>query len=348
MIPDRYPAVFMRGGDASGLFFHLSDIPEHGAERDNLLLRAMGSPDSYGLQIDGLGKGTTSTSKCVIISKSTRDGCDIDYLFAQVLIDKPEVDWKRSCGNLAAATALFAVEEALLPRSKDGQYSFAMHQVNRGEVIWAKVDAIKKSVNLTFENRNSNRSPVIGPSPTLEVFLPQIGKIQLSIIDATNIFAFVESEAIESSTTGNENFSALKKRVDALQDLLAKEFSVDGIPLKARVLLIEKPKDFTDPGGKLIKADSADLFIRALSEHGFHHAIPMTAVMAASVGRLIPGTILAEINKSAINGDVIRIAHPSGIASAKPNVSVSEIGPRFVSADIELSARRIMSGEVFI
>jgi 2-methylaconitate cis-trans-isomerase PrpF len=98
----------------------------------------------------------------------------------------------------------------------------------------------------------------------------------------------------------------------------------------------------------LIKADSADLFIRALSEHGFHHAIPMTAVMAASVGRLIPGTTLAEINKSAINGDVIRIAHPSGIATAKPNVSVSEIGPRFISADIELNARRIMAGEVFI
>jgi 2-methylaconitate cis-trans-isomerase PrpF len=332
-----YPAVFMRGGDASGLFFHLKDIPDEGAQRDHLLIKAMGSPDPYGMQIDGLGKGTTSTSKCVMVSKSIEQGCDIDYLFAQVLVERPEVDWKRSCGNLAAATALFAVEEGLVPESQDGQYSFVMNQVNRGEIIRTSVDSNTKEVKLSFENKKKDLSPILGPLPTFEILLPEVGAIELSIIEATNIFAFVRSVSIETDSMKNGDFLSLKKRVDALQEQIAKELSIDGHPLKARVLLVDPPMTYTE-----------DLFLRAISGHGIHHAIPMTAVMAASVGALIPGTILAAALQTPIKGNSVRVGHPSGVATASPQVSKSGTEPRFLSADIELSARRIMSGEIFI
>lgn len=332
-----YPAVFMRGGDASGLFFHLKDIPDEGAQRDHLLIKAMGSPDPYGMQIDGLGKGTTSTSKCVMVSKSIEQGCDIDYLFAQVLVERPEVDWKRSCGNLAAATALFAVEEGLVPASQDGQYSFVMNQVNRGEIIRASVDSNTNEVKLSFENKKKDLSPILGPLPTFEISLPEVGTIELSIIEATNIFAFVRSVSIETDSMKNGDFLSLKKRVDALQEQIAKELSIDGHPLKARVLLVDPPMTYTE-----------DLFLRAISGHGIHHAIPMTAVMAASVGALIPGTILEAALQTPIKGNSVRVGHPSGVATASPQVSKSGTEPRFLSADIELSARRIMSGEIFI
>ena len=332
-----YPAVFMRGGDASGLFFHLKDIPDEGAQRDHLLIKAMGSPDPYGMQIDGLGKGTTSTSKCVMVSKSIEQGCDIDYLFAQVLVESPEVDWKRSCGNLAAATALFAVEEGLVPESQDGQYSFVMNQVNRGEIIRTSVDSNTNEVKLSFENKKKDLSPILGPLPTFEISLPEVGTIELSIIEATNIFAFVRSVSIETDSMKNGDFLSLKKRVDALQEQIAKELSIDGHPLKARVLLVDPPMTYTE-----------DLFLRAISGHGIHHAIPMTAVMAASVGALIPGTIIEAALQTPIKGNSVRVGHPSGVATASPQVSKSGTEPRFLSADIELSARRIMSGEIFI
>jgi len=343
-----YPAVFMRGGDASGLFFHLKDIPDEGAQRDHLLIRAMGSPDPYGMQIDGLGKGTTSTSKCVMVSKSIEQGCDIDYLFAQVLVDRAEVDWKRSCGNLAAATALFAVQEGLVPASQAGQYSFVMNQVNRGEMIRASVDANTNEVKLSFENKKKDLSPVLGPLPTFEISLPEVGMIELSIIEATNIFAFVRSVSIETDSMRNGDFLSLKMRVDALQEVIAKEVSIGGHPLKARVLLVDPPMSYTDQGGELVKGNSIDLFLRAISGHGIHHAIPMTAVMAASVGALIPGTILEAVLRAPIKGNSVRVGHPSGVAIASPQVSRSGTEPRFLSADIELSARRIMSGEIFI
>ena len=343
-----YPAVFMRGGDASGLFFHLKDIPDESPERDHLFIKAMGSPDPYGMQIDGLGKGTTSTSKCVMVSKSSQPGCDIDYLFAQVLVDRPEVDWKRSCGNLAAATALFAVEEGLVPASQDGQYSFVMNQVNRGEMIRASVDANTNEVKLSFENKKKDLSPILGPLPTFEISLPEVGMIGVSIIEATNIFAFVRSVSIETESMKNGDFSSLKKRVDALQEQIAKELTIVGHPLKARVLLVDPPMSYTDKGGELVKAQSMDVFLRAISGHGIHHAIPMTAVMAASVGALIPGTIIAAALQTPITGNSVRVGHPPGVATASPQVSKNGTEPRFLSADIELSARRIMSGEIFI
>src|SRR5205085_3037562 len=97
----RIPAVYMRGGTSKGVFFLKDDLPADPVAREKLLLRVIGSPDRYGKQTDGMGGATSSTSKIVILSRSARPGCDVDYLFGQVAIDKPVIDWTGNCGNLS-------------------------------------------------------------------------------------------------------------------------------------------------------------------------------------------------------------------------------------------------------
>src|ERR1700709_2260924 len=114
----KIPATYMRGGTSKGVFFSLNDLPESartpGPARDRLLMRVIGSPDPYGKQIDGMGAATSSTSKTVLLSKSSKPDHDVDYLFGQVSIDTAFVDWSGNCGNLSAAVAPFAINNNLV------------------------------------------------------------------------------------------------------------------------------------------------------------------------------------------------------------------------------------------
>ncbi|MBI3145216.1 MAG: putative methylaconitate Delta-isomerase PrpF, partial [Pseudogulbenkiania sp.] len=114
----KIPATYMRGGTSKGVFFRLQDLPEvaqqPGAARDELLMRVIGSPDPYGKQIDGMGGATSSTSKAVIVAASERPDHDVDYLFGQVSIDTPFVDWSGNCGNLSTAAGAFAIHAGLV------------------------------------------------------------------------------------------------------------------------------------------------------------------------------------------------------------------------------------------
>ncbi len=136
----------MRGGTSKGVFFSLDDLPEAaqvpGAARDNLLLRVIGSPDPYGKQTDGMGGATSSTSKTVILSKSTQPDHDVDYLFGQVAIDKAFVDWSGNCGNLTAAVGAFAISGGLVDAERvprDGIAEVRIWQANIGKTIIAHV-----------------------------------------------------------------------------------------------------------------------------------------------------------------------------------------------------------------
>ena len=117
-------ATYMRGGTSKGVFFMPGDLPEAarvtGAARDRVLLRVIGSPDAYGKQIDGMGAATSSTSKVVLVSKSSRPDCDVDYLFGQVAIDRPLIDWSGNCGNLTTAVGPFAISEGIVDAPRDG------------------------------------------------------------------------------------------------------------------------------------------------------------------------------------------------------------------------------------
>lgn len=152
----KIPATYMRGGTSKGVFFRLQDLPpaaqQPGAARDALLMRVIGSPDPYGKQIDGMGGATSSTSKTVILSKSTRPDHDVDYLFGQVSIDKPFVDWSGNCGNLSAAVGPFAISNGLVDASRVPQNGTAIvriWQANIGKTIIAHVPITNGAVQET-------------------------------------------------------------------------------------------------------------------------------------------------------------------------------------------------------
>jgi probable AcnD-accessory protein PrpF len=152
----KIPATYMRGGTSKGVFFRLQDLPESaqvaGAARDALLLRVIGSPDPYGKQIDGMGGATSSTSKTVILAKSSRPDHDVDYLFGQVSIDKPFVDWSGNCGNLSAAVGSFAISGGLVDASRiprDGLAIVRIWQANIGKTIIAHVPITEGTVQET-------------------------------------------------------------------------------------------------------------------------------------------------------------------------------------------------------
>src|ERR1700754_4795809 len=152
----KVPATYMRGGTSKGVFFRLNDLPEAarvpGAARDALFMRVIGSPHPYGKQIDGMGGATSSTSKTVIVSKSTRPVHDVDSLFGQVSIDKPFVDWSGNCGNLSAAVGPFAITGGLVDPDRvpdNGVAVVRIWQANIGKTIIAHVPMTNGAVQET-------------------------------------------------------------------------------------------------------------------------------------------------------------------------------------------------------
>jgi 2-methylaconitate isomerase len=210
-MPQRWvPAVFMRGGTSKGLFFHAGDLPADAAARDRLLLAALGSPDPFGRQLDGMGGGISSLSKAAVIGPPTRPGADVDYTFAQVAVDRPVVDLGANCGNLSSAVGPFAVDEGLCPRA-DGAALVRIHNTNTGGLIHARfavrdgraetrgelsipgVAGTGSPVRLDFLDPGGARTGRLLPTgrPVDEVELGGAGRFRLSLVDAAAPVAFV-------------------------------------------------------------------------------------------------------------------------------------------------------------
>jgi hypothetical protein len=344
MTQTSYPAVFMRGGGASGLFYHADDLPTDAVERDKILISAMGSPDPYGVQLDGLGKGTTSSSKSVIVSKSESDNYDIEYLFAQISVDKPVVDWTRSCGNLASAAALFAVQEGLVGSGKSDKVTFRMHQVNRDELIKASVDVSQGLVKLIFFNSKFENPTTIGPGPIFKVKVEELGHVEVSIVDATNLVCFIRARDLKTGIDQPINFLELKEHVERIRVAVAKVANLQGDKSNPRVLLVEPPRDYRDRSNRVITKSQVDVILFALSTHGIHPGLPMTAVMAASVAAGIPGTIVEEESDWKDHASPIRVGHLSGVDRAQPLSPIDGLS----AVEVALDARRIMTGMVHV
>jgi len=342
------PATFMRGGTSKGIFFRLADLPRSaqipGSARDRLLLRVIGSPDPYGKQIDGMGGATSSTSKTVILSKSDRPGHDVDYLFGQVAIDQPLVDWSGNCGNLSAAVGPFAISKGLVDAERIPQNGIAtvrIWQQNIEKTIVAKVPITQGQVQETgdFEldgvtfpaaeielaflspmNANDALFPTGNLVDDLEV--PGIGRLQATLINAGISTVFVDADAI--GYTGTELQEAINGDADAL-----KMFETIRALGALRMGLIDQIEEatqrqhtpkvaFASPvasyiasSGKQIDAADIDLNVRALSMGKLHHAMMGTAAVAIGASAAIPGTL---INRAAGGGtrNEVTFGHPSG------------------------------------
>jgi probable AcnD-accessory protein PrpF len=384
----RIPATYLRGGTSKGVFFRLEDLPESarvpGIARDELLMRVIGSPDPYGKQIDGMGGATSSTSKTVIVSKSTKPDHDVDYLFGQVAIDKAFVDWSGNCGNLSAAVGPFAIAGGLLDPSRvpsDGIAIVRIWQANIGKTIIAHVPmtngAVQETgdfeldgvtfpaaeVQLEFMDPAAEEEGAGGAMfPTGHVVddleVPGVGTLKATMINAGIPTIFVEAAAI--GYTGTELQDAINSDAKALAMFetirahgalrMGLIHSLDEIATRQhtpKVAFVAKPSDYIASSGKPVKAGDVDLLVRAMSMGKLHHAMMGTAAVAIGTAAAIPGTL---VNLAAGGGErqAVRFGHPSGTLRVGAEATLVDGAWTVTKAVMSRSARVLMEGWVRI
>ena len=330
----KIPATHMRGGTSKGVFFKLQDLPEAaqqpGPTRDALLLRVLGSPDPYGKQIDGLGNASSSTSKAVILSKSTRSGHDVDYLFGQVAIDKPFVDWSGNCGNLSAAVGPCAIhmgliDAARIPRS--GTATIRIWQANIGKTIVAHVPMTEGLVQETgdfaldgvafaaaevalefidpADEGEGEQGSAMFPTGNVvdELDVPGVGHFAATLINAgiptiflnANDLGYTGTElqgAINTDPQALARFEALRAHGALRMGLIQNLSEAAKRQHTPKIAFVAPPASYTASSGKHIKAGDIDLLVRALSMGQLHHAMMGTAAVAIGVAAAIPGTLV--------------------------------------------------------
>ena len=382
----RIPATYMRGGTSKGVFFRLQDLPEAarvpGAARDALLLRVIGSPDPYGKQIDGMGGATSSTSKTVIIAKSSKPDHDVDYLFGQVSIDKAFVDWSGNCGNLSAAVGPFAISAGLVDASRiphNGVATVRIWQANIGKTIIGHVPitngAVQETgdfeldgvtfpaaeVQLEFMDPAAEEDGAGGamfPTGKLidDLEVPGIGVLKATMINAGIPTIFVNAETIgykgtELQDAINSDEKALAKfetirAHGALRMGLIKH--LDEIATRQhtpKVAFVATPTAYVASSGKPVSAGDVDLLVRAMSMGKLHHAMMGTAAVAIGTAAAIPGTL---VNLAAGGGEreAVRFGHPSG--TLRVGAEATQVEGEWVvkKAIMSRSARVLMEGWV--
>lgn len=383
----KIPATYIRGGTSKGVFFRLQDLPEAaqvpGEARNNIFMRVIGSPDPYAAHIDGMGGATSSTSKCVILSKSSQPEHDVDYLYGQVSIDKAFVDWSGNCGNLSTAAGAFAIHAGLVDPARipeNGVCVVRIWQANINKTIIAHVPVTNGQVQETgdFEldgvtfpaaeivlefldpSDEGEGSGSMFPTGNLvdDLEVPGVGTFKSTMITAGIPTVFVNAEDIGYTGTElreaiNTDPAALAK-FEAIRVAGALRMGLIKTPEEAltrqhtpKIAFVSKPKDYVASSGKQIKADEVDLLVRALSMGKLHHAMMGTAAVAIGTAAAVPGTL---VNLAAGGGErtAVRFGHPSGTLRVGAEAKLVDGEWTVTKAIMSRSARIIMEGWVRI
>lgn len=383
----KIPATYMRGGTSKGVFFKRDDLPVDaqvaGKIRDQLLLRVIGSPDPYAKQIDGMGAATSSTSKTVILAKSEQPEHDVDYLFGQVSIDRPFVDWSGNCGNLTAAVGAFAISNGLVNADRipeNGLCTVRIWQVNIQKTIIAHVPITAGQVQETgdFEldgvtfpaaevqiefldpaddgEDGGAMFPTGNLVDTLDV--PNIGSFQATFINAgiPTIFLNAEDLGYEGTELQDDINSdpAVLARFESIRAYGALKMgliqSLDEAKTRQhtpKIAFVSKPKSYISSSGKTIHPEDTDLLVRALSMGKLHHAMMGTAAVAIGTAAAIPNTL---VNLAAGGGKkhAVRFGHPSGTLRVGAEAQLENGQWHVKKAIMSRSARILMEGFVRI
>ncbi|UTZ27968.1 2-methylaconitate cis-trans isomerase PrpF [Vibrio campbellii] len=378
----KVPATYMRGGTSKGVFFNLEDLPQPaqvaGEARDKLLLRVIGSPDPYAKQIDGMGGATSSTSKTVIVSRSQRVDHDVDYLFGQVSIDKPFVDWSGNCGNLSAAVGPFAIHAGLIDQDRmpqNGIVTVRVWQVNIGKTILIHVPIVNGFVQETgafeldgvtfpaaeiqvdFVDPGDGEGSMF-PTGNLvdDLVVPDVGTFNATFINAGIPTIFIDAEALgyqgtelqddinndESALARFESiraYGALKMGlIDSLEEAQTRQHT-------PKIAFVYQPKSYLSSSGKTVEAGEVDILVRALSMGKLHHAMMGTAAVAIASAVCVPGTL---VNVAAGGGEKesVTFGHPSGTLKVGAKAKQTEQGWVVEKAIMSRSARILMEGFV--
>ncbi|MDF0752146.1 2-methylaconitate cis-trans isomerase PrpF [Marinobacter sp. 71-i] len=378
----KIPATYMRGGTSKGVFFRLQDLPEAaqtpGEARDKLLLRVIGSPDPYQKQIDGMGGATSSTSKTVILAAPTQPDHDVDYLFGQVSIDKPFVDWSGNCGNLTAAVGAFAINGGFVSKSRipeNGIATVRIWQANIQKTIVARVPITNGEVQetgdfeldgVTFpaaEVQVEFMDPADGegamfPTGNLvdDLDVPGVGTLKATMINAGIPTIFLNAEDIGYKGTELQDDINSKPEALAMFELIrahgaVKMGLIQNVEEAAsrqhtpKVAFVAKPSEYVSSSGKVIGAGDVDVLVRALSMGKLHHAMMGTAAVAIATAAAVPGTL---VNLAAGGGDRTSVCfgHPSG--ALQVGAEASQVNGQWTAtkAIMSRSARVLMEGWV--
>jgi len=378
----KIPATYIRGGTSKGVFFNLEDLPKAaqvaGPLRDALLLRVIGSPDPYGKHTDGMGGATSSTSKTVIISKSSQVDHDVDYLFGQVAIDKAFVDWSGNCGNLSAAVGSFAIYSGLIEPSRipdNGIATIRIWQANIQKTIIAHVPITHGEVQetgdfeldgVTFPAAEvkvefldpADATGAMFPTGNLvdDLDVPNVGQFKATLINAGIPTIFLNAKDINYNGTElqddiNNDEQALEmfetiRTYGAIKMGLISDIS-EAISRQhtPKVAFVAPPQDYIASSGKKIEAHQIDLLVRALSMGKLHHAMMGTAAVAIGTAAAIPGTL---VNLAAGGGErnSVRFGHPSGTLLVGAKASQIDGEWKVDKAIMSRSARILMEGWV--
>ena len=383
----RIPATYMRGGTSKGVFFRLEDLPAParvpGPARDALLMRVIGSPDPYGKHTDGMGGATSSTSKCVIIGKSTQPGHDVDYLYGQVAIDTAFVDWSGNCGNLSTAVGPFAIANGFIDKARlpeNGVFPVRVWQANIGKTIVVHVPIsggeVQETGNFELDGVTFPAAEIvlefIDPAdegegegggamfPTgqltepLEV--PGLGTLEVTMINAGIPTVFVNAkdigytgtelqDAINGDPKALAMFEAIRAHGAVRMGLIQHVADAAKRQHTPKVAFVAPAAGYVASSGKAIAAADIDLLVRALSMGKLHHAMMGTCAVAIGTAAAIPGTL---VNTAAGGGErtSVRFGHPSG--TLRVGAEATQVDGQWLvrKAIMSRSARVLMEGRV--
>ncbi|MDO8416161.1 MAG: 2-methylaconitate cis-trans isomerase PrpF [Agitococcus sp.] len=385
----KVPATYMRGGTSKGVFFRLQDLPEScqvaGAARDRLFMRVIGSPDPYAKHIDGMGGATSSTSKCVILSKSSQPNHDVDYLYGQVSIDSAFVDWSGNCGNLSTAAGAFAIHAGLVDAERipeNGVCVVRIWQANINKTIIAHVPVTNRQVQelgdfeldgVTFpaaeivlefldpaDEGEGDGGGSMFPTGNLidDLVVPNVGTLKATMITAGIPTVFVN--AADIGYTGTELQDAINgdakalAMFEAIRVAGALRMGLIKTPEEAikrqhtpKIAFVAKPTDYISSSGKAVSSTEVDLLVRALSMGKLHHAMMGTAAVAIGTAAAVSGTL---VNLAAGGGErtAVRFGHPSGTLRVGAEATQTNGEWTVTKAIMSRSARVLMEGWVRI
>jgi 2-methylaconitate cis-trans-isomerase PrpF len=375
----RLPAVFMRGGTSNAVVFHARDLPRDRAQWDEIFLAAIGSPDPYGRQLDGMGGGVSSVSKVCVVGPSSRPEADIDYTFAQVQVKKAEVDYSANCGNMSSAMGPFAVDEGIF-KVNGREAVVRIHNTNTQKIIQARfsmdeglsevdgelaipgVSGSGSPVRLEFLQPGGATTGKLLPTGNVSDVLdvPGAGKLTVSMIDAANATVFVR--AADLGLTGTEMPEALEgnaeimKKLGAIRLAASVAMGITKTPEEAArkatvpfVGFVSPAQDATLLTGASIKAADIDLTARMLSSGQPHRALPLTVSLCTAVAARIEGSVVHQAARAAADRNApIRIAMPSGILTVAADVNNKGGQWHAEQGTFYRTQRRLFEGYVYV
>lgn len=376
---EKIPAVLMRGGTSKALFFHGNHLLSCAADKNSVLLAAYGSPDPYGRQLDGLGGATSTTSKVAIINPSDDSNYDVEYIFGQVSIDRPLIDFKGNCGNISSAVGPFAVDSGLV-KACEPITKVRILQKNTGKIIIAEVP-VKDG---RFENEGDYSIPGVpgtaskitlhfvdpGGSVTGKLFptgqqtdilaIPGLGTITVTIMDAANPVVFVQASSIGLTGTEIEEIEtnpAIRPILESLRSHAAVLIGVAASPEEAnrisqaipKIALVSAPQSYQAIGGITVESSQIDITARIMSMGTLHRSYAVTGAICTAGAAMIEGTVVNAVTRNPQkNRKNLTIGHPGGIIEVGAHIDSKGDSWVYREAQVGRTARRLMEGHVLV